>query len=199
MQQASRTTPGNRTGSSSSPILEYTKRTMMEAQAFRTAARLAELEPDARNEGKSQNNGEGGPPEQSSQVYPGTAARRNVTERRSRDRWSNLPIVEARTPEAVLARRSSRREKDKRYSLGADPDAYLREARPTTYDKKYGEGVMDPYPPLPPSPFSNLAPGVNPSGTIDRSALSQLMRRDYFGTNPNPMADTVMFTNPHPV
>jgi hypothetical protein len=163
MQQASRATP----------ILEYTKRTMMEAQACRTAVRLAELEPDARDDGVRQNNEDGGPPEQSIHVYPGTATRRNVTEHRSHDRLSNLPIVEARTPEAVLARRSSKREKDKRYSLEANPAVNLRAARPTTYDRKYGEGLVESYP-LPPSPFSNLDPGLLSVGTIGRRALSQL-------------------------
>jgi hypothetical protein len=102
----------------------------MEAQAFRTRVRLQDLERAAHNgEGTHQDQEDMLPDDDSelrilrsfvkeSPTYPNTEARQNVTVRRSRDRLSGRSS-EIRTPEAVTGRRSSLRERDRRYSLEA--------------------------------------------------------------------------------
>jgi hypothetical protein len=128
----SRVSPVRRDGysTSSSPLVEHTRRVAMEAQAFRTRVRLQDLE-------RAAHNGEGTHQDQEdmlldddselrilrsfiqeSPTYPNTEARQNVTVRRSRDRLSGRSS-EIRTPEAVTGRRSSLRERDRRYSLEA--------------------------------------------------------------------------------
>jgi hypothetical protein len=148
---ASRASPVRRSGytSSSSPIVENTRRVAMEAQAFRTAARVRELEENGRNDAVAfgiLGEDEGLPYEAPEYLVPGTAARKNVTVRRSRDRLSERPIVEARTPEAVVSRRSSQRDRDKRYSIESDPEIAFYGARARIHERRHGEDVMEQYP-----------------------------------------------------
>jgi hypothetical protein len=77
----------------------------MEAQAHRTAVRVGELERQAvmgpgngRNDAVDGRDDAGMENVRGSTTYPGTAARRNVTVRRSRDRASD-----SRTPERPSA------------------------------------------------------------------------------------------------
>jgi hypothetical protein len=130
---ASRITPARRTGglSSSSPLVEHTRRVAMEAQAYRTMVRLQDLEGSTRNDAVTGDGEEGDLPYevqspvgeaspslfQAGSAFPGTAARQNVTVHRSRDRLSDRPVVAARSPEVFTSRRPSKRERDKRYSL----------------------------------------------------------------------------------
>ena len=197
---ASSVTPGKRAGSLSSPILEHTKRTVREAQAFRTAVRVAELglEPSD-NEGKS-DRVEEQPDESSSQVYPGTAARRNVTMRRSHDRLSNRPMIVARTPDAVLVRRSLSRERDRRYSMESDFGHGATSSR--TYDRKNNEDVRGSYS-LPQSSFRTDDRG---SSFVPPSPFLALNRAPLFAMpngsgedNYDPMAGKAKLTNPNPV
>jgi hypothetical protein len=98
----------------SSPILESTKRTQMDAQAYRTMRRVGELE----RESQSPNPPEVGSLFSGVASMPGTVARRNVTERRSRDRSSIAFREDSKSPEEILRRRSQDRPKDQRRSLG---------------------------------------------------------------------------------
>jgi hypothetical protein len=98
----------------SSSNLEFTKKTMIEAQAYRTSVRVGELEREAtRNDAVSNGIREG--EQQSveadlfarvSPSYPNTAARRNITVRKSRDRLDGA--ASSKSPEEITNRRSSR-------------------------------------------------------------------------------------------
>ena len=115
----SRVSPARRDGyaASSSPLVEHTRRVAMEAQAYRTQARQQDLEGSMGDDEEILPAGEAEHRilrsfAQESPIYPGTEARQNVTVRRSRDRLSA-----GRTPDAVTSRRSSLRNRDRRYSL----------------------------------------------------------------------------------
>ena len=119
----SRVSPARRDGyaASSSSIVEHTRRVAMEAQAYRTQVRQQNLEGSVCDDEELLPAGEAEQRifrsfAQESPIYPDTAARQNVTVRRSRDRLSGQTAV-ARTPETVTSRRSSLRDRDRRYSL----------------------------------------------------------------------------------
>ncbi len=119
----SRVSPVRRDGyaASSSPIVEHTRRLAIEAQAYRTQRRLQDLEGSICNDEEVLPAGEAEHRilrsfAQESLTYPSMEARKNVTVRRSRDRLSGQTSA-ARTPEAITSRRSSLRERDRRYSL----------------------------------------------------------------------------------
>ena len=110
---SSRSSPALSSSSLSPSILDYTRRTQVEAQAFRTGARITELDIQARDVTR-QDTVMRGMHEDDLEVpaYPGTVARRNVTVRRSRDRLSGRPQIPPRTPEDVLRRRPMDRPRD---------------------------------------------------------------------------------------
>ncbi len=133
--------PALSSSSLSPSILDYTRRTLIEAQAFRTGVRIAELNSQATNAtrddavvGEIGEDGDGLP------VYPGTAARRNVTVRRSRDRLSGRPQVLPRTPEDVLRRRPMNRPRDLEYE-----EQILRETSAVTFKRNHGEELKGNY------------------------------------------------------
>ncbi len=104
--------------SSLSPsVLDFARMTQTQAQAHRTAVRIAEFlksqgKEEARNDAVMMDMGMNKP---ESTVYPGTVARRNITVCRSCDRLSGRPDVPPRTPDHVLRRRSMDRPRDKEY------------------------------------------------------------------------------------
>jgi hypothetical protein len=129
--------------SSSSPMLEYTKRTQSEAVAFRTAKRIGELTGSAGRtsassspviQRASQNRSPpsyfevmGSSPElkkeetplqkRDTPVLPGPTVSRNITQRRSRGRSRDDEPMAAVS--SILARRPRGRSKDRRYSIAS--------------------------------------------------------------------------------
>ena len=148
----SRISPAKRTGytTSASPLVEHTRRVAMEAMAHRTSVRMQVLEEAARSDQ------EGMIPHdeselrilrsfaQESPIYPDTATRKNVTVRRSRDRHSGLSSS-VRTPEAITSRRSSIRDRDRRYSLESDPDRAPHEVPASLLPRRDGEELRGQY------------------------------------------------------
>jgi hypothetical protein len=137
----SRVSPARRDGyaASSSAIVEHTRRLAIEAQAYRTQVRLQDLEGSICDDEEILPSGEAEHRilrsfTQESPIYPGTEARQNVTIRRSRDRLSGQTSA-ARTPEAVTSRRSSLRERDRRYSL--ESSTFFRD-----HETQYLEGLQ---------------------------------------------------------
>ena len=131
--------PGTLRGSSTSPMLDYVKMTQREAQERRTATRMSELmneakgsdgvdlqiqEPLTTNVERSPRDrgGFSGSPVRSSILGPSAAsvasasgARRNITQRRSRDKVKDTG--DSAPSSALLARRPRSRSQDRRYSL----------------------------------------------------------------------------------
>ncbi len=124
-RRAPRTNPLRITSPSAWPLspaslakLEHTKRTVMEAQGYRTMARMEELRHDAsRNDAVTKDERRAGIgtdlPARVSSFVPNTVARRNITMRKSRDRLHDE--VPPRTPDDVTKRRPNRREIDVQY------------------------------------------------------------------------------------
>ena len=165
-RQVPRVSPGKRAGTMSSPTLDYARRMNIEAQAYRTAVRVAELDAQARGRndavvGDSQNEMIEG----DFDLVPGTAARRNVTIRRSRDRLSARPVIDPRTPEDLMQRRSVRRSIDVEYS---NEQLESRSASAKFHVKKHGEELKGPYRVI---PYSQYDPeeGWRNAGISDRS------------------------------
>ena len=132
--------PGNsrasplRTGSSL--LLEHTKRTAMEAQSHRTNVRLLELGIQE-DEGVMAINNQGRQPDDLPlHAFPNTAAKKNVTVRRSRDRLSGEPKSQPKSPEEITNRLPKRRERDVRYSMESESD--FRGATAITYRRQHG-------------------------------------------------------------
>ncbi len=171
-----RTSPSTPAGSL---FLDYTRRTAVEAQAQRTSVRMMELEMAAKNEEMAERF-QGGQPDDGSPspafsppAYPGTAARQNVTERRSRNRLSTASSA-ATTPENITSRLSNRRTRDVRYSVQSDGD--FRGATAVTYRKQHGREIQETH---------LRGRGVSPAVES--------------GSSPNQMAGSVAFLNPNPV
>ncbi len=119
-------------------VLDFTRRTQFEAQAYRTAVKVAELGSQAKEATRDDAvDFSEEAPEQS--VYPATEARRNVTVRRSR-RLSGKPEIQPRTPEDVLKRRSQDRPRDKDYE-----EQGFRSATAFTYRRNHGEDLQGGY------------------------------------------------------
>jgi hypothetical protein len=72
---------------------------------------------------------------QGSTTYPGTAARRNITIRRSRDRASD-----SRTPDASLRRRSLDRPRDVQYAVENERD--FQGASAVVHTRRHGEELL---------------------------------------------------------
>ena len=119
-------TPNGRSSQSShgmhSPALDYVRRTQTEAQEARVTARMRELmmgrtlTPDgarAKPNGGSSSSVES--PEGQHMMVPPTAVRRNVTQRRSKGRATD--VGDTAPMESLLTRRPRSRSKDRRYSL----------------------------------------------------------------------------------
>ncbi len=154
-----RVSPAKRDGfsTSSSPLVEHTRRVAIEAQAFRTHVRLQDLGAAGRDELMARDDQEEMLPDgaselrilrsfaQESPVYPGTEARRNVTVRRSRDRLSVNSTGEARTPEAVASRRPSIRARDRRYSLDNDQNLASQSRTERQHPKSHEEDSRGEY------------------------------------------------------
>ena len=164
--QATRVSPGKRAGSMVSPTLEYTRQMASDAQAHRTAVRLSELKAQA----KSRDDAVGSDSQNEMfegefDLVPGTVARRNITVRRSRDRLSSRPVIESRTPEDLLQRRSNRRSIDVEY---ANEQTESRSASAKFHIKKHGEELKGPYRVI---PYSQYDPdeGWRSAGISDRS------------------------------
>ena len=141
---------GSPRGSSSSlspSILEYARRTQTEAQAHRTSTRIAELEFESHQEERNDAVGIHGQEEKPfEREYPGTAARKNITVRRSRDRLSGRPVVLPRTPENLLRRRSLERPQDKRSDEKGQQST--RGAAAVVHVRRHGEELQGSYPSL---------------------------------------------------
>ncbi len=103
--------------------------------------------------------------EEDSDLVPGTAARKNITVRRSRDRLSARPVIAPRTPEDLLQRRSGRRSIDVEL---LDEQSVSRSASAKFHVKKHGEDLMGPYRVI---PYSQYDPeeGWRNAGVSDRS------------------------------
>ena len=143
MSRHVRASPSSPAGS---VFLDYTRRTAVEAQAQRTSVRLMELEMAAKNEELAQRF-QGGQPDvgspalgDSPPAYPGTAARQNVTVRRSRDRLS-AASREVTAPENITSRLSNRRTRDVRYSIQSDGDS--RGTSAVFYRKQHGREIQE--------------------------------------------------------
>jgi hypothetical protein len=134
-----RSSPAMSSSSLSPSVLDFARMTQTQAQAQRTAARIAELESqgkeEARNDAVMMDMDE---PEFT--VYPGTVARRNITVRRSRDRLSGRPDVPPRTPEHVLRRRSMDRPRDTEYG-----EQVSRATSAVTFQRKHAEELKGSY------------------------------------------------------
>jgi hypothetical protein len=85
-------TRGSSSSGLTSSVLEYARRTQVDAQAHRTSIRMAELDRKAQDEGRDDAVNEKVREEEPfERAYPDTTARKNVTVRRSRDRLSGRP------------------------------------------------------------------------------------------------------------
>ena len=114
-------TRGTTPSLTSPSVLEYARRTQVDAQAHRTSVRRAELERKAQGGGRDDAVGEHGQEEQPSErAYPGTTARKNVTVRRSRDRLSGVVLWYYPAPQTtffvvdlwIVLRINNRRKRD---------------------------------------------------------------------------------------
>ncbi len=120
---SSRGSPALSSSSLSPSILDYTRRTQVEElESQAKAATRNDAVMDEMNEDDSD-----------LPSYPGTAARRNITVRRSRDRLSGKPQIQPRTPEDLLRRRSMDRPRDLEYE-----EQVSRETSEVTYKRKHG-------------------------------------------------------------
>jgi hypothetical protein len=149
-RQSQGTNPLRSTSSSAWPLspatlakLEYTKRSAMEAQEYRTALRVAELNREAeRNDAVAKEDQEGGRagietdlPARVSPFVPNTAARRNIAMRKSRDRLhDDMP---PRTPDDVMKRRSNRREQDIKY----ENEMRFQGSSAVSFSRRHGEEI----------------------------------------------------------
>ena len=123
--------------------LDHAKRTAMEAQEYRTTLRITELRQGAkRNDAVTEDDQEGGSagietdlPARVSPFVPNTAARRNITMRKSRDRLND--DVALRTPDDVTKRRSYRREKDIKY----ENEMSFQGASAVSFSRRHGEEI----------------------------------------------------------
>ena len=113
----------------------------MEAQAQRTKVRLLELEREANDETMAEDLQWVQPDDLPLPAYPSTAARKNVTVRRSRDRLSAVSITQPRSPEDLTLRLPKRRERDVRYSIESDTAA--RGATAFTYRRQHGKEIQE--------------------------------------------------------
>jgi hypothetical protein len=85
---------------------------------------------------------QGGQPDDLPQpAYPSTAARKNVTVRRSRDRLSAASSTQPRSPEDLTLRLPKRRERDVRYSI--ESDTASRGATAFTYRRQHGREFQE--------------------------------------------------------
>jgi hypothetical protein len=113
---------------------------VVEAQGYRTALRLEELKREAeRNDAVTKDEGRAGIendlPSRVSPFVPNTAARRNITMRKSRDRLhDDLP---PRTPDDVTKRRSTRRERDVHY----ENEMRFQGASAVSFSRRHGEEI----------------------------------------------------------
>ena len=180
---------GSPRGSSSSlspSILDYARRSQIEAQAYRTSARIAELELDAHKEERNDAVGVHGQEEKPfERGYPGTAARKNITVRRSRDRLSGRPVVLPRTPEDLLRRRSVERPQDKRSDEKGQQSS--RGAAAVVHDRRHGEELRGSYRVIPysatdPDAGFRYADGTGRPPSLDREDN----RRPYLSGQPVP-------------
>ncbi len=162
-------------------MLDFARRTQMEAQAQRTAVRIAELEHESqdgdRNAATVARIEEDLP---IGYVYPGTVARKNVTVRRSRDRLSGRPVVPPRTPEDVLRRRSLDRPRDKRSD--EQEQTVTQGASAVFHVRKHGEELLGSYRGFDPDDGSRHADGTGRSPSFDREDH----RRPYLSGHPVP-------------
>ena len=123
--------------------LEHTKRTAREAQEYRTMLRMAKLRQEVmRNDAVTEDDQEDRQtaietdlPARVSPFVPNTAARRNITMRRSRDRLHD--DVLPRTPDDITKRRSSRREKDVKY----ENEISFQGASAVSFSRRHGEEI----------------------------------------------------------
>ena len=111
----------------------------MEAQAHRTHVRLLELDREAIDASMAKDSQGVLPDDLPLPALPSTAARKNVTERRSRDRLSAVPSYQSKSPEEITRRLSKRRERDVRYSI--ESDTASRGATAITYRKQHGREI----------------------------------------------------------
>jgi hypothetical protein len=128
-----------------SPVLDYARRTQMDAQAHRTSVRIAELGREVQH--VQRNDAVTGFVQEELPVdlaYPGTAARKNVTVRRSRDRLSNRPASVPRTPDGVTRRRSMDRPTIPRSS--EEKGLVMQGTFAVTHGRKHGEELQGSYP-----------------------------------------------------
>jgi hypothetical protein len=132
---SSRGSPALSSSSLSPSVLDFTRRTQAEAQAFRTGVRIAELDSQAKKAKRNDASMAGVNEDESNlPVYPGTAARQNITVRRSRDRLSGRPQISPRKSDDVLRRRSMDRPRDLEYE-----EQCSREASAVTFKRNHEE------------------------------------------------------------
>ncbi len=121
---------------------------MIEAQAFMTSVRVGALNREAnRNDAVSNDREERAQHSVGADLfarvspsYPDTAARRNITMRKSRDR---LDDATSKSPEVMTSRRSSRKMKDIIYSMEGDSD--FQGATAIVHTRKHGEEIYSQY------------------------------------------------------
>ncbi len=157
MQQGS---PALSSSSLSPSILDFTRKTQVDAQAYRTAVRIAELESQEKNPTRNDAvMAEMGTDEPAFSAYPGTEMRRNITVRRSRDRLSLKPDVLPRTPDDVLRRRPKDRPRDLAYG-----EQVSRATSAITHKRNHGEELTGSYR-LRPYPKDDPDEGYRYAGT----------------------------------
>ena len=116
----------------------------MEAQAHRTNVRLRELGKQGDEDVMATNYQGRQPDDLPLPAYPNTAAKKNVTVRRSRDRMSAEPNPQPKSPEELTNRLPKRRERDVRYSMESESDS--RGATAISYRRQHGRELMAPEP-----------------------------------------------------
>jgi hypothetical protein len=167
-------------------VLEYARRTQVDAQAHRTSVRMAELECKAQDD--ERNDAVGGQVQEEQpfeRAYPGTTARKNVTIRRSHDRLSGRPVVVPRTPEDLLRRQSLERPQDKRSDEKGQQSA--QGASAVVHVRKHGEELQGSYRVIPysqtdPDAGFRRADGTGRPSSLDRDDH----RRPYLSGRPVP-------------
>ncbi len=116
---------------------------------------------------------------------PGTAARKNVTVRRFRDRLSGRPMVIPRTPEDVLRRRFLERPRDKRSD--EQGQHVTQGASAVTHVRKHGEELKGSYRVVPYSQTDPAAGLCRADGTGRPSSSDhEDHRRPYLSGRPVP-------------
>jgi hypothetical protein len=180
---------GSQNGSSPSlspSVLDFARRTQIEAQAQRTSVKIGELERETQDAERDEATVARvkeelpvGP------VYPGTVARKNVTVRRSRDRLSGRSLALPRTPEDVLRRRSLDHPRDKRSD---EQEQHVTQGASTvTHIRKHVEALegsyrVFPYSQTDPDAGFRSADGTGRPSSSDREDH----RRPYLSDRPVP-------------